>query len=743
MGLYDTINIVGITAYTLLAVFFLWVKGLSSTFSRTHYWLIAVLMMLSARLNLLFLPALLSQEVTQTIYAILLTIEKVFVTLGLLYFIAKKLPPKALRHHLAFSIMAIIGITVSPYLFSEKTIPMVWFSSTQAIYLAMLAAILWQNRHFRYTKNKFILIIVLFIYALHWITFPIAVNYPTWLSFGYFFGNCLNLFVYLSFAYMVIHRFQFRLERAERAALSQADKTEKASEAKSEFLANMSHEIRTPMNGVLSMLELLNEDKLTEEQHSRVNIALKSGKNLLTIINDILDFSKIEAGKLTFEKIEFNLTHMLKEVTGVIENLSHNKGLELILDTSGISHKIVSSDPVRVKQIILNIAGNAIKFTESGRVLIKATTQEVDGKLQFTCSISDTGLGIEKQQLDQIFSSFSQADSTTTRNYGGTGLGLSISKRLSNLLHGDIHVESEMNVGSTFTIVLPFDIAPSQKESTYSPSIANLHILVVDDKAINANGLKNLLEQWKIKVTTAETNADALTLCENENSFNIVILSQQVSEVNGDNLGQKIKSLPTCKRIKLILSSSDEELINSAPNLPPHFDYCLNKSVEPATLRDALQDMIDKTYNANQESDNSSNFIPLWSPDTKILLVEDNRINQVVAKKLLMEFNLACEIANNGAEAIAKLKVSNEINKPYTVILMDCQMPVIDGYEATKLIRSGDCGDVYLKVPIIAMTANAMTGDREKCLSVGMNDYFTKPLEKNVMLNVLKNWIVY
>ncbi|NQZ89656.1 MAG: response regulator [Colwellia sp.] len=620
MELSDVINIVGITAYTLLTIFFLWVSRVSSNFSRTHYWLISVSLMLLGRLNLYFLPSLVAAENIQTIYAILLTLEKYFLVLGLLYFIDKHVSKTHLRRLIIFSFTILIGLLTCNYFFHFETLFLILFSTTQALYLCVIATILWKNRHQHYTENKVFLIILLIIYAIHWITFPIAINYPTWLSYGYLFGNTLNLILYLSFAYLVIYRFQHRMLQAEKSALALADEARTANQAKSEFLANMSNEIRTPMNGVFGMLELLNNDILTEGQHEKVNVALKSSKNLLRIINDILDFSKIEAGKLTFESIDFSLVAMLEEVTNVMRNLAENKSISLVLDTTQVTTLIVKSDPFRIKQVILNIIGNAIKFTESGEIYIKASIIKKDKNLLFTCSITDTGIGIDKMNINAIFHSFSQADTSTTRDYRGTGLGLSISKRLCNMMNGDITVTSELGVGSCFTISLPLTM--SKKE---------------------------------------------------------------------------------IKRLAAFSASNNEGMI-SDDNLP-----------EPTS--------------------------PLWSPETKILLVEDNRINQVVAIQILKHFNLSCDTADNGSEALAELKLSSHVNFPYTIVLMDCQMPIMDGYEATINIRSGECGEHHQHIPIIAMTANAMTGDRDKCLEVGMNDYFTKPINQEAILAILQKWI--
>ncbi|MCO4797745.1 MAG: response regulator, partial [Colwelliaceae bacterium] len=385
------------------------------------------------------------------------------------------------------------------------------------------------------------------------------------------------------------------------------DETNQANKAKSEFLANMSHEIRTPMNGVMGMLELLSDSDLSEANKEKVDIALNSSKSLLAVINEILDFSKIEAGKLKLDHIEFNVKDLFNEIYCVMRNLAETKGLELKIDTSGITHPIIKSDPLRLKQILLNLIGNAIKFTPDGKVSIKVHQTNNEEGFFLVCAIKDTGVGIKENKLNKVFDSFQQADNSTTRNFGGTGLGLSISKRLSILLKGSITVESEDKKGSIFTITVPIECI----------------------------------------------------------------------DINDEHLPQKINESP----------------------------------------------------------------IPLWHNNVKILLVEDNRINQVVAIQALKNINLTCETTENGANALAKLKVSNKVGVPFTLILMDCQMPILDGYETTKRIRLGECGDNYKEIPIIAMTANAMKGDKEKCLSIGMDDYISKPVDKQAMLDVLKSWI--
>ena len=747
MILSDVINIVGITAYSLLMIFFLWVRQVSGTFSRSHYWLVAVIFVLMGRINLYFFPAFLSPESIQSLYAIFLTLEKLFIILGLLYFFNDDIPTKHTTQLILFSLAVLLGVTFLANVVDDNFYFQTFFSTTQAIFLFLEAYILWQYRHNLFIRNRVTIIVMVFAYGVHWLTFPIATHYPLWLSFGYLLGNGLNLIIYLSFAYLVIFRFQNRLQNAEKSALNLAEKAKQASTAKSEFLANMSHEIRTPMNGVISMLELLKHEQLTQEQHERVAIALKSGQSLLDIINDILDFSKIEAGKLKIEQYDFDIVALLSDITNVMKNLATAKGIELILDTSAVDYYMVKSDPVRVKQIILNLIGNAIKFTEKGKIVLQAAVTKAETKVTFSCSVIDTGVGIEQDKLNEIFNSFNQADTSTTRNYGGTGLGLSISKRLCELMHGQITVSSELGKGSTFSISLP--VESSDKEPiAFTPSkISSLNVLVVDDSEPDLEVMQNLLEYWKVSVVTASSSNDALALCQGPHHFDIAFINIHMPVMDGERLAKSLKSLSGCSHIKFVLLTPISNKVWEDRALNGPFERVVVKPVVFSTLFNLLQELAVHIDNKAPQverttvEDDESLPLPNWSARTKIMVVDDNKINQIVAKKVLAHFHLKSEVADNGAEAIAKIKVANAANRPFTFILMDCQMPIMDGYETTKNIRKGDCGEQRKQLPIVAMTANAMSGDREKCIEAGMNDYLAKPLEKDKLLEVLKEWL--
>ncbi|NMP30218.1 response regulator [Thalassotalea sp. M1531] len=745
MTLYETINIIGITAYSLVAIFFLWLTQVPNSGTRAKFWFIAVLFMLVGRVNLHFMPQYIAQDHIQAIYAFSLTFEKIFLIIGLMQFVEGNKKKSINPNFLRFGISILLSLLILFYFLGAQTLTLSWFSTTQAIFLLIVAYTLKHNTFNKDIQYKSLLIVILYLYAVHWLTFPIAVNFPTWLNFGYLFGNALNLIVYLSFAYMVVNRFQNRMIQAEQSALSLVKEANQASKAKSDFLANMSHEIRTPMNGVISMLELLHHDNLSSEQHNRVSIALASGNNLLQVINDILDFSKIEAGKLSLEYIDFNIIEMLEEVVDIVKASAHSKGLELILDVADVSIVMVNSDPLRIKQILLNLISNAIKFTEQGEILIKANINEKHDKPLFNCAIIDSGVGIEDDKRDKIFQSFQQEDTSTTRNYGGTGLGLSISKHLCQLLNGKISVSSQKGVGSCFTIALPLNRCSDTTKQPSQPDLSNLRALIVDSSNTHLTVITKLLTMWGISVETAITAEQALSLCKQPLAFNFILLGDHLNGIHAESLNEQVKQLPNCQSLKIIqlLSTTDDNKVHAL--LSDNVDFVLTKPMYSSQLLKAItgfnKPFSEAPNNKQKIQTRENKDLPDWPNNTQILLVEDNRINQVVATQLLAHFNLTCDIASHGAEALAMLYASLKNNRPYQLILMDCQMPVMDGYVTTENIRKGKGGDAYKATPIIAMTAHAMAGDKEKCLAIGMNDYMTKPLAKDIILEKLIKWL--
>ncbi len=526
------------------------------------------------------------------------------------------------------------------------------------------------------------------------------------------------------------------IKHTEEALIKATDDAEAASRAKSEFVATMSHEIRTPMNGVLGMVQLLEETDITLQQKDYIDAIRDSGKALLTIIDDVLDFSKIEAGRLEIDPIPFNLERASFDVVRLLAPKAQEKCIDLVLDYDRDCPLQVVADPGRVRQILMNLLGNAIKFTDKGYVALRIMiTESYEKSIWVRFEVEDTGIGINKTGVEKLFQPFSQVDASTTRNYGGTGLGLAISRQLVRLMGGEIGVDSIEGKGTTFWLELPFELGEQPQDS--KADLAGRSIMLLEEDSLSRKILVRLCKHWGMLVEVYSNLDDAMiNLQDSANKTEILVV---VDNWVRQQPQQFVKSVchhqPDCKLV--VISSQavkgDGRFFKQAGFhgylTRPYMHSVLMQLLETVLGQEDSDELVTKHRVKEQYEEKQTSL------SGHILLVEDNFINQQVAKAMLESIGLTVDVANHGKEAVA---MHAENAASYDLVLMDCLMPEMDGYEATKAIRQSD---VRADIPIIALTANAFDSARSQCEAAGMNDYVSKPFEKEQLIDRLKYWL--
>jgi len=523
-------------------------------------------------------------------------------------------------------------------------------------------------------------------------------------------------------------------------------RAEAASLAKSEFLANMSHEIRTPMNGIIGMCDLLGDTALKENQRQYLDMLKNSADQLLGLLSDILDFSKIEAGQLNLEQIEFNLGSIIENATDIVVHKLEQKGVELFLSVDKNVPDSLVGDPMRIRQILVNLLGNAIKFTEVGSITVMArVTEQADCLATVHITVKDTGIGIAPDRQAVIFESFTQADNSTSRKFRGSGLGLTISRQLVGMMNGRIWLESELGVGSAFHFIMKLPIGSTAhiSERPGNEDLSNLNILVVDDNETNRIILDETLKSFKCRVDVAASGAAGLIKLNQGRDYDIIISDYHMPEMDGQAFIMKLRRIKIYEQTPVLVLTSFGEIKKLSDEKQLINVWALTKPVKQSQLFNMLIQISGKMKESNaipvasKQDEKTKHWIAQLAASKDsftILLAEDNIINQKVAMALIAKTGIPTEIAADGKNAVDMLRQGH-----FDLVLMDVQMPNMDGLTATQFIRK------ELKmhhIPIIAMTAHAMKGDKERCLEVGMNDYISKPIQPVELYSTLGKWLL-